>query len=81
MRKQNIIYIFLVFVISTFCSINVSAYSKSDIQNRMISILYGSQGGYVSCDFNGYSNTPGGTYGYHEGIDISYINGAPVYSL
>ena len=77
MRKRNIIFIFLVFVISTFCSINVLAYSKSDIQNRMISILYGGQGGYVSCDFDGYVTTPG----RHEGIDISCQNGAAVYAL
>ena len=51
--------------------------SKSEIKSELVNTLYGGQGGYISCDFDGYVNTSG----RHEGIDITYKNGASVYAV
>lgn len=39
--------------------------------------LYQNAGAYISCGFDGYVNTEG----RHEGIDITYKTGEPVYAL
>lgn len=55
--------------------------TKKDIRKKVISILYGGDGGYMSCDFDGYVKLRQ-KYGYrHEGIDFAYKKGANVYSL
>lgn len=56
---------------------NVFAASKSEIQKNMIQTLYGGGGGWVSCDFDGYTTTSG----RHEGIDFTYYNGATIHAL
>ena len=56
---------------------NVSALTKKEVQQKMISVLYGNEGGNISCDFDGYSTTSG----RHEGIDFCRANGAVIHSL
>ena len=52
--------------------------SRAAIQNALITLLYnGQSGGVVTCDFDGYVNTPG----RHEGIDIARGAGSPIYSV
>ena len=81
--KKRILSVFLccvlivtsVFSVST---INASAATNAEIKSKMVSILYGgASGGYVSCDFDGYTTTKG----RHEGIDFVRYSGAPIYSL
>ena len=38
---------------------NVSALTKKEVQQKMISVLYGNEGGNISCDFDGYTTTSG----------------------
>lgn len=64
--------------IFSMSAINASAASNAEIKAKMVSILYGgASGGYVSCDFDGYTTTKG----KHEGIDFVRYSGAPIYSL
>lgn len=56
---------------------NVSALTKKEVQQKMISVLYGNEGGNISCDFDGYTTTSG----RHEGIDFCRANGAVIHSL
>lgn len=55
----------------------LDAENKSLIQDTLLDILYGGGGGYLSCEFDGYTSTDG----RHEGIDFTYYPGANVYSL
>ncbi len=55
----------------------VSAYNKSELQQKLISAVYNGAGGRLSCDFDGYTST----VGRHEGIDIALYKGANVYSV
>lgn len=57
--------------------INTNALSNTEIQSKLVDILYGDGGGYVSCDFDGYTTTSG----RHEGIDFIRYKDAPVHSL
>lgn len=57
--------------------INTNALSNTEIQSKLVDILYGDGGGYVTCDFDGYTTTSG----RHEGIDFIRYKGAPVHSL
>ena len=52
---------------------------ETDIQHKMIEVLYNGAGGWVSCDFDGYVNTSG----RHEGIDFcaNGRSGTSIYSL
>lgn len=81
MRKRilSVILCCVLIMTSVFgVSFNVSAASNSEIKAKMVSVLYGgASGGYVSCDFDGYSTTSG----RHEGIDFVRYSGAPIYSL
>lgn len=63
--------------LSCLSLVSVNALSKSEIQSQLVSILYGGSGGYITCDFDGYTTTSG----RHEGIDFINYKGAPVYSL
>jgi len=64
--------------LSTNVSVNiVDESSNAQVRAAMMSILYGNAGGQMSCDFDGYTTTPG----RHEGIDFAYSDGSPVYSL
>ena len=62
---------------SLLLSLNVVAATNDEIRSRMISVLYGGSGGYMSCDFDGYVSTSG----RHEGIDFKIGAGNNVYSL
>ena len=53
------------------------AYDKAAIKSELLSRLYKSSGGYVSCDFDGYQSTPG----KHEGIDCVIGAGHNVYAI
>lgn len=53
------------------------AYSKNDIQAKLLNILYQGDGGKISCDFDGYVNTKG----RHEGIDCVKGTGVSIHSL
>ena len=77
MKRIRKLGLMLGFMLLYCISIDVNAASKSEIQSKMIEILYGNSGGKVSCDFDGYTTTQG----RHEGIDFSKYSGAKVYSL
>lgn len=73
--KRKAIFLVMMFLAFGFCVGHAS--TRSDIQNELVSRLYGGKGGHVSCDFDGYTTTAG----RHEGIDIAYTNGAAVYAI
>lgn len=79
--KKKVIAIFLVFVFCvSFVSLNentVLAASNAEIRSKIISLLYGGVGGYMSCDFDGYTTTQG----RHEGIDFVSGSGNNVYAI
>ena len=77
-RTKNPIAIGLIIVLLFSFRIDVHAVSRSEVRNQLVSVLYGGKGGCVSCDFDGYSSSS--TSGRHEGIDISFRNGASVYA-
>ncbi len=62
------------------CAMPQKAYALStdEIQYQMLEILYGGAGGWVSCDFDGYSSR---SKGRHEGIDFRIGQGEPIYAL
>lgn len=66
-----------------YCSASYISTSKPNNNNtdtgrvNLSKALYNNNGAYITCGFDGYTSTSG----RHEGIDIKYKNGAPVYSL
>ena len=80
MKKRFYIFIVLTIfftILTTICQLNIYAYSKSDLQQKLLNAVYGGAGGYISCDFDGYTSTSG----RHEGIDLALYKGANVYSV
>ena len=78
--KKSIAVLLSVIIMASLlsvCPINVNALSNTEIQSKLVDILYGDGGGYVSSDFDGYTTTSG----RHEGIDFIRYKGAPVHSL
>ncbi|MCI6190597.1 MAG: peptidoglycan DD-metalloendopeptidase family protein, partial [Clostridium sp.] len=70
----------MIMVVFLFCQVNVynvKAATKAEILGSMIDVLYGSAGGRMTCDFDGYRTTSG----RHEGIDFALNAGATVHSL
>ena len=47
------------------------------IHETLLALLYGSNGGYISCEFDGYTSTDG----RHEGIDCTRGAGAPIFAV
>lgn len=78
MKKRFAAWILTLSVLLTaFSPLSAMAASHSEIQNRMIEILYAGEGGHVSCDFDGYVTTSG----RHEGIDFARTYGARIHSI
>ncbi len=73
----SILMVSSVFVFTDIADVRTDAASKSEIQSKMISILYGNSGGRMTCDFDGYVNTNG----RHEGIDFAKGSGSEVHAL
>ena len=55
--------------------------SGTAIQEKLLSLLYGNDGGRISCDFDGYSKTGSYASYHHEGIDCVTYEGHPVYAI
>ena len=53
------------------------AMTNSEIRTQIISRLYKSAGGRMSCDYDGYTTTSG----RHEGIDFVSSAGTPIYAV
>ena len=78
MKKRFAAWILTLSVLLTaFSPLSAMAASHSEIQNRMIEILYAGEGGHMSCDFDGYVTTSG----RHEGIDFARTYGARIHSI
>ena len=64
-------------LLTVFSPLSAMAASHSEIQNKMVEILYSGNGGRMSCDFDGYVTTSG----RHEGIDFTRAYGARIHSI
>ena len=64
-------------LLTVFSPLSAMAASHSEIQNKMVEILYSGAGGRMSCDFDGYVTTSG----RHEGIDFARTYGARIHSI
>ena len=51
--------------------------NNGDVRNRLLNTIFGRSGGRISCDFDGYVNTPG----RHEGIDMVLYDGAEIHAI
>ena len=67
----------LAMLLTVFSPLSAMAASHSEIQNKMVEILYSGDGGHMSCDFDGYVTTSG----RHEGIDFARAYGARIHSI
>ena len=67
----------LAMLLTVFSPLSAMAASHSEIQNKMVEILYSGAGGRMSCDFDGYVTTSG----RHEGIDFARTYGARIHSI
>ena len=67
----------LAILLTVFSPLSAMAASHSEIQNKMVEILYSGAGGRMSCDFDGYVTTSG----RHEGIDFARTYGARIHSI
>lgn len=50
---------------------------SGDVRQRLLNTIFGRSGGRISCDFDGYVNTPG----RHEGIDMVLNHGAEIHAI
>ncbi len=77
MKKRVSVFVVICIFMNLIYAMPVSAYNKSELQQKLISAVYNGAGGRLSCDFDGYTST----VGRHEGIDIALYKGANVYSV
>ena len=78
MKKRFMAWLLtLAILLTVFSPLSAMAASHSEIQNKMVEILYSGAGGRMSCDFDGYVTTSG----RHEGIDFARTYGARIHSI
>ena len=78
MKKRFMAWLLtLAMLLTVFSPLSAMAASHSEIQNKMVEILYSGAGGRMSCDFDGYVTTSG----RHEGIDFARTYGARIHSI
>ena len=78
MKKRFMAWLLtLSMLLTVFSPLSAMAASHSEIQNKMVEILYSGAGGRMSCDFDGYVTTSG----RHEGIDFARTYGARIHSI
>lgn len=70
------VYIFAI-ARPNYPSTSFSSSDRAMIQKALVQLLYNGASGGVSCDFNGYVNTPG----KHEGIDFASGMGREIYAV